>query len=159
MCFGSAADGGIFESSLYDLTAKGSPIETHTYFDYADTGAWTGYTSAGYFAVPSAEPQPLEVALQVEWPGGLSRTGKPVRFKKWYHAVGKSNAAASGDIDLTGANAAALTTYAEGFVALLAGHGLALGNSRRLAQSAGTSVNVYFQTHQMPKGRRRKPLA
>jgi hypothetical protein len=159
MCFGSAADGGIFESSLYDVTAKGSPIETHTYFDYLDTSAWTGYTSAGYFAVPSAEAQPLELALLASWYAGMSRTGKPVFFKKWYHAVGETAAAVSGAADVTSANVASLGAYGAGFQGLLSAHGLAMGNARRLVAVGEPGIGAFFENHQIPKGRKRKPLA
>lgn len=158
-CVGSAADGGIFESSLYDLTAKGMPIETHTYFDYASPSSWTGYDSAGYFAIPTVEKGTLESALGAQWPAGLSRTGKPVYFRKWFHAIGESAATTPGSPDVSTANAGSLATYAALAPTLLAAHGLAMGNSRRLAQATDSFADAFFQAHQIPKGRKRKPLA
>lgn len=157
LCWGpSENDGGIFESSLYDLTHKGMPIETNTYFDYTDPGAWLGYGGAGWTEGTGLIYDPsLETAMLIEWAGGIGRTGKPVTFKKWIHAVPRSNSTV-GVPDLNDPVLSDLLAEANTVQTILSGHGLLMGNSRRLAGDA--HVNHYYGNHQMPKGRKRKKV-
>lgn len=161
MCYSSVSggNGGICEVRFYN-SSGGVPIVTETFFDYAVPGDWIKYLSGAYASKTVSPEAALETALLVEWPAGLSSTGKPVYFRKWFHAVKQSvNAEGDSSGDMVTADVTSLTTYAETLATCLAsGYGLALGNARRLA---GTSpqVSIYYSNHQMPKGRRRKTVS
>lgn len=146
--------GGICEAAIY-LASGGVPVAQVINFDYTIPSAWPGYSSTGWASKALVLNDPMEAALAIEWPAGLSVTGKPVFFRKYYHAVPQSNGGGTGAQDVSSGNLASLATAAEALVTCLAPtYGLVLGNSRRLA---GTSpaVNPYYLNHQMPKGRRK----
>lgn len=153
----AVVDGGLYEIALYDHASGGVPIAVNTYFPYATPGAWIPYTatawdSHAYLTIPAAE-----VALQVEWPAGLSRSGKPVTFKKWYHSVPQP-LTGPGTVDVTAASNASLVTALMTGMAAIGGLGILLGNSSRLAATTPV-VRSFYGNHQMPRGRRRKPLS
>ena len=151
LCYNGTNGTGFIDScALYDITSKGSPIEIAS--DLA-----MSYTGLSWAATAGARPQELqrEVALLVEWPGGMSRTGKPVTFKKYIHAVPTTAAAGPGEPDVAGGDITDLTATAANIVNAMAVSGLAMGNARRFAGGAPT-VRAYYTNHQMPRGRRRK---
>lgn len=158
MCYGqTASDGGTYECDLYNVATGGIPVVTYVRFDYASPSSWIEYSAAGWGSSrPTAYVVNVaEAALSVTWPAGLSKTGKPVKFRKWYHAVPESSVAGN-TADLTGAQVTALTNQATALQGVFSSIGLSLGNART---SAGTpTVNPFYENHQMPRGRRRKAL-
>jgi hypothetical protein len=105
----------------------------------------------------SAPPaSPAEIALGVQWVAGLSRTGKPVYFRKWYHCVPVSDPV-GGSPDIAPTQVTALATAAQALVGVVASYGITMGSpSGRFAGVA--SVSPMYENHQMPRGRRRKAL-
>lgn len=158
MCYGTAtANGGTYQCEIY-LASGGTPVATYTKFAYGTTGSWPGFASLGWPSRTAVQEPVREAALLVTWPAGFSSTGKPVEFKKWYHAVPDTTLAASTAPDVSPTAVTQLTTFAQTLASCLAPtYGLVLGNSRRLAGFTPT-VHPFYSSHQMPKGRRRKPL-
>nr|CRY93634.1 hypothetical protein [uncultured prokaryote] len=159
MCYSgnSVATGGIYEVALYNQASGGVPISITTYFPWATPASWVAYTSGGWPSVTTPASSVAESALQVEWLAGLSSSGKPVSFKKWYHAVPETPSTDVG-IDLTSAQITSLqNAWTSGF-GTVAGLGVLLGNSRRLAASTPT-VRSAIGNHQMPRGRKKKLTA
>jgi hypothetical protein len=151
----SGVEGGTYEGALYNQAVGGVPISVQNFFDPTNTAAWVAYSGAEWPDTTHTLETVREVALQVDWLAGLSRTGKPVRFRKWYHSVPVSGAVgAAGDI--TGSTIATMTAFIQAKMAVVAGKGAPLGNSSRLA-AATPQVNAYYGTHQMPRGRRKPP--
>jgi len=148
MCYPDpTTPGTILGASLYNVTAKGSPIATVAGRSYLGTD-WNHDTS-----LTAAEPN-REVCAVVEWSAGLSSTGKPVKFRKFIHAVPiKCAGVAPGLIDDT--SVSNLQATADELIIAMAGVGLAMGNARRFVGSTVT-VPVFYGNHQMPRGRRKK---
>jgi hypothetical protein len=157
MCWGpSASVGGTYQCELYDNTAGGAPLITYTRFDYTVTADWTGFGGAGWTTDSGFQEQSAEAALQVEWNAGISKSGKPVKLRKWYHAVPDPGALAGGP-DVVSDDVTSLVAYANELVDVLTDYNLVLGSSTgRFAGDA--SVSSYWGNHQMPRGRRRPPL-
>lgn len=149
LCYNGTTGGGfISHGAFYDLTAKGSPLFQESVV--------LPYSGSDWVTAAGAVGQELnrEVAAVLEWPGGLSRTGKPITFKKWIHAVPLSPSTAGGSDDIDGATATALKATMASIVTHFAGQGLAMGNARRFA-GTGYIVRSVYENHQMPKGRKR----
>lgn len=147
--------GGNYEIAMYNSATGGVPVDVVTYFDYTAPGSWIPYTATAW-GTSSAYEQVAEVALAVRWQGGLSRTGKPVYFRKWYHSVPSSTATGSARDVSTAAVlniGNALTTALN----TVGGFGAPMGRGGRLASSSPI-VGIYYENHQMPRGRRRKAL-
>ena len=148
---------GTYECQLYDQAVGGVPIASVTRFNWENHAAWIpptgmGWTTRGNVAVSTAE-----VALLVEWPAGLSRTGKPVVLRKFYHAC-EDNEPGPGSPDVGGSDLASLAERANTLKGTLAAKGLVLGSSSgRLA--GAPRVNQFYVTHQMPRGCRKKATA
>jgi hypothetical protein len=157
MCYRtSAANGGVYECQLYDQAVGGTAFATYTAFDWTTPGAWVAPTGTGWTTTGVAQEAVAETALQVEWAGGLSSSGKPVFMRKWYHMV-PSSAVVGGAVQVGAADVASLQLAAQSIVGVFASAGLVLGSaSSRLAGVA--SVKAFYGTHQMPKGRKRKAL-
>jgi hypothetical protein len=159
MCYAatSAAQGGIFETAIY-RAGGGVPLATVTYFDDAVPADWIKYTATGWGGDGSSAVDPsAEVAMICTWPAGLSATGKPVTFRKWFHAVPVSSTS-NGGVDIASGVVSTLQTAALALQTCLAPtYGLALGNSGRLAATTPV-VSGFYGNHQMPKGRRKKSV-
>nr|CRY96133.1 hypothetical protein [uncultured prokaryote] len=155
ICYGgSVVAGGLYEIALYDHASGGVPVAVQTYFDWTAPGGWVNYTSAGWASGTSpAVLDVAEAALQLEWQAGLSRSGKPVLFRKWYHAV-PTVLPTPGAPDVPTTNISSLKTLAQTQMAAISALGITLGNSSRLAATTPT-VRPYYGNHQMPRGRRR----
>lgn len=145
--------GGLYEIALYDQATGGVPIAVSTYFDWTTFAAWVPYTSAGWATAGRNYEAAAEVSLAVRWAAGLSRTGKPVYFRKWYHAVPTSSANGTRDVGAT--DVTNLTGIFTAQMAVIGGKGALLGNGGRLAALSPT-VELFYENHQMPRGRRRK---
>lgn len=152
-----AAEGGTYGTDIYNVSTGGSPIISFRNFDPTNLAAWPGYGHASAWGNVAANiGQPAENALVVEWAAGLSKSGKPVSMKKWYHAV-PSVSPGGATVDIPPATVTALTTAAQGLVGVWASYGLTLGSaSGRFAGVA--TVKAQYGNHQMPRGRRRKAL-
>lgn len=147
--------GGTYECALYNQSSGGVPIAVYTAFDWTAPSAWA-VGSASAWATASAIPgDPAEAALLVEWPAGLSSSGKPVRLRKWYHMV-PSVAALGGTQDVGTTDFTALTTQANALVGVLASKGLVLGSSTGRFAGSAAIVDRYYANHQMQRGRRRR---
>nr|CRY97269.1 hypothetical protein [uncultured prokaryote] len=160
LCFhgaGSTVYGGTYECRIYNASG-GTPLATYTRFDHTVYADWIAFGGNTFWGDLSGQNHctALEVALLIEWPAGLSKTGKPVLYKKYIHAVPAPNAApGSGEVDSTAVSdlAAQATAVSE---CLGSGYNLQLGSASR---SPGTvRINPFLVAHQMPKGRRRKAL-
>jgi hypothetical protein len=150
MCYnGSNGVGAITEVSMYDATAKGTALLRHTApIDYVgDNWAASGGTAP--------QEQNREVAAVVNWPAGMSRTGKPVNFRKYFHAVPSRTSKTSGTDDIVSTDVGLIEAWAATVVVAFAPQGLAMGNARRFAGTSPT-VDVFYGNHQMPRGRKRK---
>lgn len=159
VCWGSgvAADGGVYEVLLYDQSSGGVPISSSTYFDPDNPATWIPYIAGGWTSTFTSGLAPAEVALQVEWPAGLSASGKPVIFRKWFHSVPNSTAVPPA-VDVAAADVTSLENTIEGIFGTIGGLGALLGNSRRLAATT-PAVLAFYGNHQMPRGRRRPKAA
>ena len=155
MCWGNsaAANGGSYECDLYNQSTGGVPIATYVAFNWQSPATWIAYSGASWGTGLSGFDATAENALLVEWAAGLSKSGKPVKLRKWYHAIPQTGAV-GGAVQLGAANVSALQTAAANMVNVLGGKGLTLGSpSNRFAGAA--TVSPYFSNHQMPRGRRR----
>jgi hypothetical protein len=134
----------------------GVPVVEKVYYDWTTPGSWITPTSTAWPTRTAPADQNAEVAWLAEWQAGLSSSGKPVKFRKWYHSVPPSSSAGA-TADIPSTTVSSLLTQVTILQGCLAGgYGLVLGNSRRLAGAA--TVLPYYGNHQMPRGRRRKPL-
>jgi len=147
---------GLYEVALYDHATGGVPLNTTTYFDYTNPSAWINYSGTAWASPFGAALTNAEVAVVVEWPAGVSTTGKPVRFRKWFHTC-PTTAAVTGANDISSADLGTIASTINTQVAIVGGLGAPMGNGSRLA---ATSCNVlgHYGNHQMPRGRRRKAL-
>jgi hypothetical protein len=157
MCYGTSnADGGVYSCEIYNADTGGIPLAVYTAFDWTTPGSWVHPGGAGWASsTGDLEPQ-AEVALLVEYPVGLSRTGKPVTLRKWYHAVPQSLAVAGG-VDIPSGIVTSLEAAALELQTTLAPYGLAMNSPA--GRSPGAPVVLpHYGNHQMPRGRRRKAL-
>lgn len=152
----ASVQGGLYEVALYDHATGGVPVAVVTYFPFGTPGSWIPYTGTGWTTTSLVTCPEAETALQVEWLAGLSVSGKPVSFKKWYHMVPNSTAV-GGAPDVAAGDVTNLTTTFTTGIAALATYGVLLGNASRLA-AATPVVRNFYGNHQMPRGRRRKAL-
>lgn len=152
-----AAGGGCWEVALYDQSSGGVPVFVVSHFDPDTVGDWIPYDGTAYEFTSNELESAAEVAMVVEWGAGLSSSGKPVSFKKWFHAV-PANASSPPSADVTVSDRASIAAAIQADIAHLATYGLLLGNSRRLA-AATPVVSAFYGNHPMPRGRRRRALA
>jgi hypothetical protein len=147
--------GGTYECAIY-AAGGGTPLASYTAFDWTTPASWIAYASTAWPVRTVLPDTNAENALLVEWPAGFSSSGKPVKFRKWYHAVPQTGGVGN-TVDVSTSVAAGLATQANNIaICLYATWGVALGTSGR---SPGTvHVSQYYGNHQMPRGRRRKAL-
>lgn len=148
-----ATQGGCYELALYDQGTGGIPVAVQTKFPWATPGSWIAYTSSAWADKTIQYESVAEVAMSVEWPAGLSKSGKPVYFRKWYHSVPVGSG--GGTADISAPNIATITTALETGLNAVGGLGAPMGSGSRLAASTPI-VNSFYCNHQMPRGRRRK---
>lgn len=148
---------GIWEVQIYHASG-GTPVASVSYFDPDVPSAWIAPTGTAWGSHTALLEPVAEVAALIIWPAGLSATGKPVTFRHWYHAVPVVTAGGGASADIASGVQATLVTAAQGLGASLSTtYGLVMGNSRRLAGFTPV-VEPFYSNHQMPRGRRRKPL-
>jgi hypothetical protein len=157
MCYGPApSDGGAYQCEIYNHATGGVPVVTYNAFAYDAPGTWVAYGTANWPGSGLVFEGSAETALQVEWPSGFSSTGKPVFQRKWYHSVASSTSTGATP-DIGAAIITDLTTQANKFQGALSARGLTMQTST--GRFAGTAVvKPFYGNHQMPRGRRRKPL-
>lgn len=148
--------GGVYEIAVYNSATGGVPVAVASYFDPDVPAGWHAYTNAGWTTSYTAIIDAAEVALQVEWAAGLSSSGKPVHFRKWYHSVPVTSPV-PGAVDVLAVDTASLAAYIHTQLAVIGGLGLLLGRGSRLAATTAV-VSSYYGNHQMPRGRRKKAL-
>lgn len=154
--FGQHNDqGAIFQVDFYSKDLGGAPLLSKVYADWLNPSSGTLPPSAYWGSKVAVCNQPLESALVVEWDGGLGRTGKPVKFRKFYHAIPVSTAE-DGGADITPTDVTGLQELANTIQTAFTDFDLLMGNTRRLAGTAEVSAN--YGNHQMPRGRRHKKL-
>lgn len=146
--------GGLYEIAVYDHASGGVPILTTTYFDYTNPAGWINYTGTAYASPFGTQIATAEVAMLVEWNAGVSSTGKPVRFRKWFHSVPNSTAT-SGGADVAAGDVTTIKAAIDTGVATIDGYGAVMGSGSRLA-ALGCTVLTHYGNHQMPRGRRRR---
>lgn len=154
----NAAEGGTYECEFYNHASGGTAVASYTAFNWEDSATWLGYATgtSAWGLASGLLGQPAEASLGVAWVGGLSSSGKPVYFRKWYHAVPVISVAA-GSQEVPAASVTSLTTAANALVGVVASYGITMGSSS--GRFAGTaSVSPMLENHQMPRGRRRKAL-
>nr|CRY97320.1 hypothetical protein [uncultured prokaryote] len=151
---GSAGAGGLYEIALYDQATGGVPIAVENYFDPDTPGDWVAYVGDAWPSGHTGFVSAAEVALQVEWRAGLSSSGKPVYFRKWFHSV-PNGGGAGASVDVNGASQTAIEAYIQAQTSIVGGLGAPLGRGSRLAATTPT-VAAAYGNHQMPRGRRRK---
>lgn len=157
LCWGlSPADGGTYGCDIYNQVSGGVPIASVRLFDPEDTGAWPGFSGGAWGGGTLGQLSSAETALQIEWAAGLSSSGKPVKLRKWIHAV-QDTGAQGPAVDLDSSLVTSLTVGANLVQHALGAKGLSLQSaSGRLAGEA--VVLPHYGNHQMPKGRKRKAL-
>lgn len=151
----SGEGGGVWEIVLYDQAVGGVPVAVRTYFDPATPSAWIPYTGSWWTVTSVRLAEPAETALSVKWQGGYSRTGKPVYFRKWFHAV-PITAALPGAPDVPTAQSTAIAADLTAQLNGIGGLGAPMGRGSRLA-STSPIVDGFYGNHQMPRGRRKQP--
>lgn len=152
---GQGTGGGAYECELYNQASGGVPIARYVRYDWESPAAWLAPANS-VWANPDdlTLNEPAEGALLVEWHAGLSSTGKPVSFKKWYHQV-PTAVTQPGGPDISAANLASLTTQANALKGIFAAKGLVMGSpGGRLAGAA--YANAFYANHQLRRGRRKK---
>lgn len=149
-------EGGIWEIALYNQSSGGVPQDIVTYFDPDTPGSWVAYTGSAWSAASEQLVPAAEVALGVRWAAGLSSSGKPVFFRKWYHAVPQV-ATAGATPDVSSANITTLVAALTTGINAVGGLGAPMGSGGRLAALTPV-VSPFYENHQMPRGRRRKAL-
>lgn len=156
MCYGqSAVDGGTYQCEIYNNASGGVPIANFTRFDWQTPGTWIKYGSGAWGPASADIASPAETALLVEWPCGLSKSGKPVSLRKWYHAVPTSGEPGA-QADVSAGDLVSLQAKASQLIGPLGAKGLVLGSATgRLA--GDPVVKAFYGNHQMPRGRRKKP--
>lgn len=149
-------EGGLYEIALYDQSSGGVPVGVASYFDETVYADWVAYLGTFWVGANAVVNPSAEVALQWSVAAGLSSSGKPVHFRKWFHAVPVSVAAA-GAQDVTSGSITAMEAGSATFLNALGALGAPLGRGSRLAATVAV-VNPFFGNHQMPRGRRRPAL-
>jgi hypothetical protein len=147
--------GGSYECAIYNQASGGVPVAVYTAFDWTAPAGWL-VGSASAWATPSANPaEPAEAAMLVEWPAGLSSSGKPVRLRKWYHMVPTSSAI-GGAVDIVTSDYTPLLAAATSLVGVLSSKGLVLGSSTGRFAGTAPIIDRFYCNHQMGRGRKRK---
>lgn len=152
----STHQGGLYEISIYDHATGGVPVLTTTYFDWTNPAVWINYTGSAWAAPFGVAVGNAEAAVVAEWHAGVSRTGKPVRFRKWFHMT-PVTVASSGGADISPTDVSNIQALIDSKVAVIDGLGVQMGNGSRLA-ALNCTVLPHYGNHQMPRGRRRRAL-
>jgi hypothetical protein len=148
--------GGIWELAMYDQSSGGVPTFVQSKFDPDTPTAWVNYTGASWSPVATPVEQAAETSMVVTWAAGLSKSGKPVEFRKWYHQVPQATATPPVQ-DIAPAVITAIEAEITAGINIVGGLGAPMGSGGRFA-SLSPIVQPFYGNHQMPRGRRRKAL-
>lgn len=146
-----ACSGGVASIAVYASTG-GQPISNTIYFDWETPSTWIPYTSEAWAAIPAGTPLDAsgESAVVVEGNmAALSITGKPVKTRKFLHAIPSRTATSYTDPDLDAATVTALQNIWAP---------LYLSNPAGIAP-ASVTVDEWYGNHQRVRGKRRKVAA
>jgi hypothetical protein len=149
---GAALTGGLWKIDLYNQGSGGIPVASSIYFDPDTTASWVAYTATAWASHTPLRNSVLEAAAQVTWLAGVSSTGKPVRFRKWFHSV-PINPASAPAAEITTADQTSIQNLCQTQLAVIAGLGAPQGIGGRLAATTAVCDRFYVN-HQMPRGRR-----
>lgn len=142
-----ACSGGVASIAVYNATG-GAPISNTIYFDWETPSEWIPYSGEAWAGVTAGTPIDAsgESAVTVEGNmAGLSATGKPVKTRKYLHAIPSRTAAAFADPDIEAGPLAALQAlFTPAIMCNPAG-----------VQPATVSVDEWYGNHQRVRGRRR----
>lgn len=145
-----ACSGGVASIAIYNSTG-GQPISNTIYFDWETPSTWIPYTGEAWAAVPVGTPLDAsgESALVIEGNmAALSITGKPVKTRKFLHAIPSRTAAAFTDPDVLPATLTAFQgIWTASYMANPAG-----------VQPTSVTVQEWYGNHQRVRGKR-KPVA
>jgi len=145
--------GGLYEVAVYDQATGGVPIYVQVLFDAEVPSDWIEYTGTSWDNLAIGLDSQAETAMQVEWNAGFSKSGKPVKFRKWYHSVPYSNAN-PGAADIQALQITNLEDTINTMISGMASFGVLLGRGSRLA-AGQCQVLPMYGNHQMPRGRKR----
>lgn len=142
-----ACSGGLASITVYNATG-GAPIQQTTYFDWQTPSTWIPFTGEAWVGVPPGTVVDAsgESAVTIEGNmSGLSATGKPVKTRKFLHAIPSRTATDYTEPDIDTASLAALK---------------ALFSTTLMANPAGVepatvTVDEWYGNHQRVRGRRR----
>lgn len=142
-----ACSGGVASIARY-AAAGGPPQSNVIYFDWKTPSTWVPYTGTAWAAVDPLTPLDAagESAVVVEGNmSGLSATGKPVKTRKFLHAIPSRTGPTYNDPDVPAAVAAAIKAL----------FGINLMCNPAGIQPATVSVEEWYGNHQRVRGRRR----
>lgn len=145
-----ACSGGVASIAVYNATG-GAPLSNTIFFDWQTPSTWIPYTAAAWNSVPAGTPLDAAGESAVLISGlmpALSKTGKPVRTRKYLHAVPSRTSAAFDDPDVPAAVVTQLgLLFSVGF----------MGNAAGVIPNS-VQVDDWYVSHQRVRGRRR-PVA
>lgn len=142
-----ACSGGVSSIAVYNVLG-GAPLSRTIYFDWKTPSTWIPYTGTAWASIDPTTPLDAagESAVVVEGNmASLSSSGKPVKTRKYLHAVPSRTGPTYSDPDVPTAVATAL----EGIFTPAA-----MANPIGVAP-ATVSVDAWYGNHQRVRGRRR----
>lgn len=152
---GAQQQNGISSVSIYG-PAGGLPIASKVYFDWKTPASWVNTGVGSAWASTTAALEAAEVCAVAQWPTGLSKTGKPIYLRKWYHGAPSSVSGSAQDIAV--AQQAQLVTALNALTASLSStYGLIYASPTGAIPGTPT-VRPFYGNHQMPRGRKLKLL-
>lgn len=143
--------GGVASITVYNATG-GAPISQTVYFDWQVPTTWIPYTGTAWAGVAAATPLDASgesAAVIVGHLPGLSKTGKPVTTRKYFHAIPSRTAMNYSDPDISVAVQTAISNV------------FSVSDLQTKAGATPTSKTVepYYLNHQRVRGRRRPKAA
>lgn len=142
-----ACSGGVASIAVYNSTG-GAPISNTIYFDWQTPSTWIPYTATAWVGVDPATP--LDAAGEsavviIGNMGALSKTGKPVKTRKFLHAVPSRTDPDFTAPDIpTAAQAALVAQWPTSYMGNPAG-----------VTPVSVSVDEWYGNHQRVRGRRK----
>lgn len=142
-----ACSGGIASIAMYAATG-GAPLSRTVYFDWQMPAQWIPYDGSVWASIPDGTPVDAAGESALVYVGilpGLSKTGKPMSTRKYFHAVPSRTALSYLDPDVPEAVATAVALR---------------GNDLPMSTPAGITavtreVLPYYGNHQRVRGRRK----
>lgn len=142
-----ACSGGLASISIYNATG-GAPIAQTVYFDWQTPSTWIPYDGTYWASIDPATPLDASGESAVVVVGqlpGLSKTGKPMTTRKYFHAIPSRTATGYTDPDVPSAVATLLETWWPPSL-LMSPSGIT---------PTATVCEEWYGNHQRVRGRRR----